>query len=119
MLTKEECLKALCRIQCGAKIDCNECECYDTKINIWKCVENTKESLVIRQLINEHFDDSPLKFEDLKDGMCIWDNKEKKLILLRVWIEDNKKKIQYIDFGDDKYHWLRFEENRFYDDVKE
>lgn len=57
-LTKEECLQSLCRIQCGAKQDkkCEDCDCFDNKINIWKCVENIKESLLIRQLINEHFE---------------------------------------------------------------
>lgn len=30
MLTKEECLKSLCRIQCGARRDkkCEDCECF-------------------------------------------------------------------------------------------
>lgn len=65
MLTKEECLKALCRIQCGAKRNkkCEDCKCFDTKINIWKCVENTNESLIIRNLIEEHFNPKPLKFD--------------------------------------------------------
>ena len=58
MMSKEECLKALCRIQCGAKVnkDCKTCECFDDKINPWKCVENTKESILIREVIDEHFE---------------------------------------------------------------
>lgn len=57
-MTEQECLRALCRIQCGAKKDkkCEDCECFDDKVNIWKCVENTQESLVLRQLIREHFE---------------------------------------------------------------
>ena len=57
-MSKEECLKALCRIQCGAKVnkDCKTCECFDDKINPWKCVENTKESILIREVIDEHFE---------------------------------------------------------------
>ena len=68
MLTKEECLKALCRIQCGAKHnkDCKDCACYDTKINPWKCVENTRESMVIRDLIEAYFD-LLRKYEILQD----------------------------------------------------
>lgn len=68
MLTKEEYLKALCRIQCGARVNekCEDCKCYDTKINAWKCVENTKESLVIRDLIDEHFE-LLRKYEILED----------------------------------------------------
>lgn len=32
---EEKCLKALCRIQCGAKRNkkCEDCKCFDTKIN--------------------------------------------------------------------------------------
>lgn len=58
MTSREECLKALCRIQCGAKVnkDCKTCECFDDKINPWKCVENTKESILIREVIDEHFE---------------------------------------------------------------
>lgn len=57
-MTEQQCLKALCRIQCGAKISkkCEDCECFDDKVNIWKCVENTQESLVLRKLIREHFE---------------------------------------------------------------
>ena len=57
-MTEQQCLKALCRIQCGAKRSkkCEDCECFDDKVNIWKCVENTQESLVLRQLIREHFE---------------------------------------------------------------
>lgn len=57
-MTEQECLKSLCRIQCGAKQNkkCEDCECFDDKVNIWKCVENTQESLVLRKLIREHFE---------------------------------------------------------------
>lgn len=57
-MTEQQCLKALCRIQCGTKQNkkCEDCECFDDKVNIWKCVENTQESLVLRQLIREHYE---------------------------------------------------------------
>lgn len=32
---------------------------------------------VLEQLIREHFDNQPLKFEELKEGMWIWDNQLK------------------------------------------
>lgn len=70
MLTKEECLKSLCRIQCGARRDkkCKDCECFENKVNIWKCVENTQESIVLRKLIEEHFKgpDQTLDFKYFK-----------------------------------------------------
>ena len=100
-MTEQECLKSLCRIQCGVKKDkkCEDCECFDDKVNIWKCVENTQESLVLRQLIREHFEleqnfkileknydnlydifhcTKAYKFEELHEGMWLYDDKEKK-----------------------------------------
>jgi hypothetical protein len=100
MLTKEECLKALCRIQCGAKRNkkCEDCKCFDTKINIWKCVENTNESLIIRNLIEEHFNPKPLKFEDLKKGMTVVD-----------WLRKIVIKIEYINHST---RCIGFEDNK-------
>lgn len=75
MLAKEECLKSLCRIQCGARRDkkCEDCECFDNKVNIWKCVENTQESIVLRKLIEEHFKD-PDQTLDFKHFKLYSDN---------------------------------------------
>ena len=113
MLTKEECLKALCRIQCGAKRNkkCEDCKCFDTKINPWKCVENTNESLIIRDLIEEHFNSKSLKFEDLKRGMWVWDVKHEHLIKLKKINEESKKLFIEV-LGHDYY--TRYVDNRFY-----
>lgn len=117
MLTKEECLKALCRIQCGAKRNkkCEDCKCFDTKINPWKCVENTNESLIIRNLIEEHFNHKPLQFKEIKKYTWIWDNKYKNFIRVDIPFIDetnNRKIIKFktIDFNG----YCKFEENRFY-----
>ena len=106
MLTKEKCLDALSALEMEIM--------HASSLSYWYKERVLSVSNVLFQLINEHFDNPPLKFEELKDSMCVWDNKEKMLILLHVWIEDNRKKIQYLEFGDYKYHWLAFEENRFY-----
>lgn len=112
MLTKEECLKALCRIQCRTRPNkkCEECECFDNKVNIWKCVENTKESFIIRQLIEEHFENLPLKFEELKVGMFVWDNKMKDYYKIYEINHENKNlNLTGWHIGNH-----RFEENRYY-----
>lgn len=118
MLTKEECLKALCRIQCGAKRNkkCEDCKCFDTKINPWKCVENTNESLIIRYLIEEHFNPKPLKFEDLKEGMWVYDVKNKCCIYIEELTVDNPMMIIRYPMSnrDSNCEWCNFEENRFY-----
>ena len=127
MLTKEECLKALCRIQCGAKRNkkCEDCKCFDTKINPWKCVENTNESLIIRYLIEEHFNPKPLKLCDLHEDMWVFDSYLKCAIYI-TRIENNhiKSKFEHLNnpvedklfcklFGEIENNTC-FEENRFY-----
>ena len=185
MLTKEECLKSLCRIQCRARRDekCEDCEWFDNKVNIWKCVENTQESIVLRKLIEEHFKDpdqtldfkhfklysdntlknmnkeelvsyihmlyrnwtscdktcqnlinhakklsdsndelrkqlyfcEPYRFEDLYEGMWVWDDKKKAKLLIAYCYSKND--MAYYNFSnpeDYKYINLIFEENRFY-----
>lgn len=127
MLTKEECLKALCRTQCGAKRNkkCEDCKCFDTKINPWKCVENTNESLIIRYLIEEHFNPKPLKFEELHENMWVFDTYIKCAIYITK-IENNCINSEYEHFDNPIKHELfcnicgenenqtYFEEGRFY-----
>lgn len=111
MLTKEECLKALDFIEEETTV----IEDYTTMPFI-TCNHLQKEIAIIRQLIKEHFDNPPLKFEELKPKMWIWDNR---------WNE-----YKYIDIYDDWHdcYWLRivddvhgetlslagYEENRYF-----
>lgn len=139
MTSREECLKALCRIQCGAKVnkDCKACECFDDKINPWKCVENTKESILIREVIEEHFEllngieriinkakelsDSndelkglyfitPYKLEDLKEDMWVYDIKYDELCR----IDFIAGIYPHRSYSDGTCDDSPFEENRFY-----
>lgn len=118
MLTEEECLKALCRIQCGAKRNkkCEDCKCFDTKINPWKCVENTNESLIIRYLVEEHFNPQPLKFEELHENMWVYDVKNKCCIYIEEFTVNNQMMIIRYPMSnrDSNCEWCNFEENRFY-----
>lgn len=59
---------------------------------------------VLQGFIEEHFDNPPLKFEELEIGQPYWDNKDK------LWcIYADYHVFDYIDgFGSE------FEENRFY-----
>lgn len=118
MLTEEECLKTLCRIQCGAKRNkkCEDCKCFDTKINPWKCVENTNESLIIRDLVEEHFNPQPLKFEELHENMWVYDVKNKCCIYIEEFTVNNQMMIIRYPMSnrDSNCEWCNFEENRFY-----
>lgn len=118
MMNKEECLKALCRIQCGAKRNkkCEDCKCFDTKINPWKCVENTNESLIIRDLVEEHFNPQPLKFEELHENMWVYDVKNKCCIYIEEFTVNNQMMIIRYPMSnrDSNCEWCNFEENRLY-----
>jgi len=90
-LTKEKCLKALNNFWNG---DCNNYQ-------------------VLEQLINEHFDNPPLKFEELHEGMWVWSTfAESYVFVCRI---DEEKRCIYEDYWHGDGYWThKFEENRFY-----
>lgn len=105
MLTKEECLKEIHNLEryIGREFECSQV--------MFECEKSLD---VLEQLINEHFDNPPLKFEDLHDEMWVWDN-------------DYKEYVKLYDYGDHFEYHLHddnykggvlskdsFEENRFY-----
>lgn len=68
---------------------------------------------VVQELMHEHFDNPPLKFEELKEGMWIWDNKDKAYMKIEsvcdkdwVWL--------YIDSSEREHIDELYEPNRFY-----
>lgn len=66
-MTKDEYLYALASV----KIDGDYCD--------------EKKYSILQKLIEEHFDNLPLKFEELEAGMWVWDDKEKwyrKIVIL-------------------------------------
>ena len=64
MLTKEECEKAL---EIAKSIDHEFYHCY-TLEDLYKNKGHKNLIECFEQLINEHFDNPPLKFEELKEG---------------------------------------------------
>ena len=105
MLTRDECEKALDRVA-------DFCSWF----NPYKCPERIKfknELDILDKLIEEHFDNPPLKFEELKEGMWIWDNKDKAYMKIEsvcdkdwVWL--------YIDSSEREHIDELYEPNRFY-----
>ena len=125
-MTEKECLKAL---------DC----LYDEDVfdkEVWgfvmegdnlSCadVERAKKYYrdKIYNLIKEHFDNPPLKFEELKKGMWVWDDVEKCYFKCNPTIStDMAQCVTYNAFwyncGEDEDEFFEeydeFEENRFY-----
>lgn len=103
MLTKEEYEKALSKLWDNTfGTDCITGEDLDKYVDI------------IDGLIQYVFNPQPLKFEELKDEMWVWDNKEKKYIKScnNFDTEEYGKGIR-VQIGFDLVRYP-YEENRFY-----
>lgn len=105
MLTKEQCEEALSSIEFTMHKRVKPKylgHCEDDNLNI------------LWELIEEHFDNPPLKWEELKEGMWIWDSKECEYIFIdRLWISDSNKKMM-IYKGLESQVKSEFIEDRFY-----
>ena len=112
MLNREECDNALTRLlrPYFAKVDVQSV--YHS-INKGHSIEDDSNLLTL--LIMEYFDNPPLKFEELKEGMFVWDNKRKvKLLIAYCYSEDDMGYYNLSNPEDYKYIHIEFEENRFY-----
>lgn len=94
MLTKEECLEAL--------------------NNFWKAQDENHRLYwsrsVLNKLIEEHFDNPPLKLEQLELGMWVWDSKKDAWICIDRPIVN----VSYCKRLEDYGLVILFEENRYY-----
>lgn len=101
MLTKEECKTALSKLWDNTfGTDCITGEDLDKYVD------------VIDGLIQYVFNPQPYKFENLKVGMWVWDEKEKKCNKI-IEIEGRNIDFYYITESIDRFI-VEFEENRFY-----
>ena len=99
MLTKEECENALGILR-------------NVEIGESEDVEQAND--IFEKLIKEHFDNQPLKFEELKEGMFVWDNKHHTCIKIdRIW-ESYNKTIYFYAIGWECCENTEYEPNRFY-----
>lgn len=110
-LTKKNCMIAKNRMRGLAYASCN---CREENIDEVNNCDNYLE-----QLINEHFDNQPLKFEDLEEGMWVWDDKEKwyrKIVILFDPCQECPKGSfkSYADSCETNLDFVKFKENRLY-----
>lgn len=105
MLTKEQCNEALDHFE----------KCYWNQDNSYGAMNGVRKDLdILNELINEHFSNTPLEFEELKEGMFVWDNKHNAYILIdRIW-ETYNKTIYFYAIGLECCEHTEFEPNRFY-----
>lgn len=125
MLNKEECEKAFKRLNGMIitspfeedLIDYNDLKKYDTQLQN----DFMDDVMVFMQLIEEHFDPQPYKFEDLKEliGKPIFDYKYKEFYILAEVKEEELYKDEGLEkfmICSDKKGLMRvfFEEGRFF-----
>ena len=102
MLTKSECVEA-----------------YEILYGNYKITEENKDDFeyaceILERLIDKHFDNPPLKFEELKEGMFVWDNKHHTYIKIdRIW-ESYNKAIYFYAIGWECCENTEYEPKRFY-----
>lgn len=80
-------------------------------------IELMEDFNVIRNHIEQLYLNKPLKLEDLKPNLWVWDDKEK--VCYQIGIDEDTKEWVYYCFGDGLFdtqfaYPLEFEENRFY-----
>lgn len=111
-LTKEECYKALRYITNLYE------ELYITRLKeSGNHIDDTKEYWILEELINEHFDNSPLKFEELKEGMWVFDNiiTKRYMKIYDISYSDKSFNVNGEWCGDDLFlESFAFQENRFF-----
>lgn len=119
-LTKEKCEEALddiivnCCCMIRKCVKDNKCRYNDSKL----MCESYEDYKKLQQLINEHFDNQPLKFEELHEGMWVWDNKHKVYNKIRETYNFNgTAEVVAFVYLNLTIQWncsVKFEENRFY-----
>lgn len=108
MMNKEICLTALSKLQ-RLEYEENQCDEYSTVIN---------------ELIHEHFCNPPLRFEELKEGMWVWDDVEKEFLKVKCVcvaeeghyiFREGTKIIEFVLCGiSSRTVDVEFDSNRFY-----
>lgn len=118
-MNKQECLKALETLQEKyINLDVvDELICFKKLIDEYYELE--KNFKILEKNYDELYDmvhyPKPYKFEDLKEGMWIWDNKNKvKLLIGYCYSEDDMAYYNFSNPEDYKYIHFNFEENRFF-----
>lgn len=119
-LTKKECEQALDSLYDEAAMECYVDE-DDGDLICADCTNDDKYLDMrepLDQLIKEHFDNPPLKFNELEEGMWVWDTKTSCYIYIFKPLNWNpvqgiryaSYRIMHSAYG----YYTDFEENRFY-----
>ena len=105
MLTKEECKNALGNILCNIGVARSD----------YRTSGKAKEDYhTLKSLIEEHFSNQPLEFEELNKGYPIYDNDEIVCGWKFIYMIDKEYKQLLLIDEEGNVDWVNYEENRFY-----
>lgn len=105
MLTKEECENALNNIICNIGV---------ARSDYRKSGKAKEDYYTLKSLIEEHFSNPPLKFEELNKGYPIYDNDEIVFGWKFIYMIDKQYKQLLLIDEEGNVNWVNYEENRFY-----
>lgn len=105
MLTKQECENALTEILCNIGVARSD----------YRTSGKAKEDYhTLKSLIEEHFSNPPLKFEELNKSYPIYDNDEIVCGWKFIYMIDKQYKQLLLIDEEGNVGWVNYEENRFY-----
>ena len=112
-LTKEECLKHLYALK---ELSCTHAGCSkETFEQARKNIKVLNEAIAnLENLINEHFENPPLKFEELELYFPYWDDEEKLWCYFTTLNKDLKTGVKVSISDTPMIGAFRFEKGRFY-----
>lgn len=110
-LTENECSEALTRLLRPYFAKVSVQDVYHS-INKGHSIEDDSNLLTL--LIQEHFDNPPLKFEELNKGYPIYDNDEIVCGWKFIYMIDKEYKQLLLIDEEGNVNWVNYEENRFY-----
>ena len=102
MLTRDECENALTNILCNIGV---------TRSDYRKSGKAREDYHTLKSLIEEHFSNPPLTWEELKECNVVYDKKLKKYRLINELLEDG---FIYFTYTTDTRIGEYYEPNRFY-----
>lgn len=114
MLNREECERAYKTVEDVFYIEFCPEEAERENIERPSWDDFVKSMDLLEKMIMEHFDNPPLKFEELKEGMFVWDNKKHTYIQIEKITESFMKNIFFNQIGWECCEHMGFEPNRFY-----
>lgn len=105
MLTKEECINALENILFNVGVARSD----------YRTSGKAKEDYhTLKSLIEEHFSNPPLEWEELNKGYPIYDNDEIVCGWKIIYMIDKEYKQLLLIDEEGNVGWVNYEENRFY-----